>query len=112
MHIDAARRPAPAIRAAQARWEPAASRSSQCIVPKLAQRQLAVGPVFLDLDPQLKMHRALPQIVEFDARQTADLLQALAALPDHDGLLPGALDPDDGIDHDAIVLVRKAFDLH
>ena len=53
-----------------------AARSSQRVVPKLAQRHFAVGPVFLDLDPQLQMHRALPQIVELDARQAADLLQA------------------------------------
>src|SRR6267154_1340247 len=72
---------------------PAGPRSSQRVVPKLAQCHFAVGPIFLDLDSKLQMHRALPQVIEFYARQPADFLQALPALADHDSLLTGALDP-------------------
>src|SRR6185437_16288299 len=93
-HAGAARRPEPATRAARQAW----LRCSQGVEPELAQRHFAVGPVFLDLDPEFQMHRALPQIVELDAGEPPDFLQPFAALTDHDGLLPGALDPDDGVD--------------
>src|ERR1700679_2020053 len=85
---------------------------SQTLVPELAQCHLAVRPVFLHLDPKLQMHRALPQIVQLDARQSTDFLEALSALTDDDRLLTGALDPDDGVDQHAPVLLREAFDLH
>src|SRR5271163_2796876 len=85
---------------------------SQRLVSELAKCHFAVRPVFLDLDPQLEVYGTLPQIVQLDARQAPDLLEPLAPLADHDRLLSGALDPDDGIDHDTAAFVRKALYLH
>src|SRR5450631_2926516 len=85
---------------------------SQAIVAELPQSHFTVGPILLDLHPQLQMHRALPQVVELDSREPSNLLEPLPALTDDDGLLSGALHPDHGIDHDPVVFVGEPFDLH
>src|SRR5688500_4781548 len=57
------------------------------------------------------MNDFLEELVHFQARRATDFFQLFAALSDHDRLLARTLDPDDGVDHQApVVLFFEALD--
>src|SRR5690606_31608938 len=82
------------------------------VVAEGPQRGLVVRPALAHAHPGLQEHLRIEQPLHLLPRAGADLAQALAALADHDRLLPLALDPDHRADAHQPGLLLVALDLH
>src|SRR5438067_5186452 len=82
------------------------------LIAQLSQDARIVRPGAAYLDPDPEVHLSLKEALHVLAGSARHLLQALAALAEHDALLAVALDQDGGLDAAQSALLLETVDHH